>query len=62
MKMGEIRKACGEVTKELPEKTYTRKDVKNVVLDILKKLEGIDERAKVGTIEVNKGGVEIPND
>ncbi len=62
MTIGEIRKECGEVTKNLPEKTYTRKDVKSVVLDILKRLEGIDERAKVGTVEINKSGVKIPND
>lgn len=37
-----IRKTAGEITKELPEKIYTRKEVKQVILELLIKLEEID--------------------
>ena len=43
MTLDQIRKTIGQVTKELPEKTYLRKDVKLVLLDVLKKLEECDD-------------------
>jgi len=43
MTMDQIRKAAGEITSNLPEKIYTRKDVKLVILDVLKKLEEVEK-------------------
>jgi hypothetical protein len=43
MDMHTIREEIGKITKELPEKTYLRRDVKLVLLEVIKKLEECDE-------------------
>jgi len=42
MDINTIRKKVGEVTKELPEKLYTRKEVKLILLEVIKKLEAVE--------------------
>jgi hypothetical protein len=39
MTMDQVRKAIGKITKELPEKTYLRKDVKLILLEVIIELE-----------------------
>lgn len=43
MTMDQIRKSAGEITKALPEKIYTRKDVKQVILELLIKLDEVEK-------------------
>ncbi len=46
MDIGEIRKLIGEITSNLEEKTYLRKDVKLILLEVIKRIEVEDERSK----------------
>lgn len=41
--LNQVRKAMGDVEKELPEKIYLKKDVKAVMLEVLKKLEEVNK-------------------